>query len=402
MDTEIEIPALILDKNRDRRLRSGHSWIYSNEVNTKVTPLRNFQPGEQIAILDQKEKFVGFGYINPHSLICARLVSRHQEHPVSESLIVHRLKIALGLRDKLYPVPFYRAVFGESDGLPGLVIDRYGDYVAIQMTTAGMEAMRDAVINAVNKVLRPKGILLRNDSQVRSLEGLERYVETASGNIPAEVELQEGESRFRVSLHEGQKTGWFYDQASNRTRLLPYIQNKRVLDLFSYVGGWGIRCAKGGAASVTCVDASERATTSVIANAELNGVADQVNTLKGDAFDLLKQLREAGERFDVVLVDPPAFIKRRKDQKEGELAYRRINQAAMQLLGQDGLLVSSSCSHHMSAGGLLKLINQGARHIDRTLQLLETGAQGPDHPIHPAIEETAYLKSFYLRVLPTF
>ncbi len=398
METEIEIPALVLNKNQDRRLRNGHCWIYSNEVNTKLSPLKEFQPGEQIAVLDYREKFLGFGYINPHSLICARLVSRHQNHPLSESLIIHRLKVALGLRDALYPAPYYRALFGESDGLPGLIIDRYGDYIAIQITTAGMESHRSAVIAAIEKVLKPKGILLRNDSPVRTLEGLERYIEVGAGEIPDEVELIEGESRFRVSLSEGQKTGWFYDQASNRSRLLPYIRGKRVLDLFSYVGGWGIRCANGGASAVTCVDASERALASVSANAELNKVSDRVDTLQGDAFEIVKTLREAGERFDVVLVDPPAFIKRRKDQKEGEIAYRRINQAAMQLLTKDGLLVSSSCSHHMSSGGLLRLINQGARHIDRSLQLLETGAQGPDHPIHPAIEETAYLKTFFLRV----
>ena len=392
----------MLKKGEERRLRSGHCWIYSNEIDTKLTPLKEFQQGEQAAILDHQQKLLGFGYVNPHSLICARLVSRDPEHPLSESLLVHRLKIALGLRERLYPEPYYRMVFGESDGLPGLVVDRYGDHAVIQITTAGMEAMRDLVVAAVNKVLKPKGILLRNDSSIRELEGLERYVEVAAGKIPDEVELIEGESRFRTSLTEGQKTGWFYDQAANRSRLQPYVKGKRVLDVFSYLGGWGIRSVAGGAASALCVDASEHALNGVTANAELNGVADKVSTQRGDAFEVLKGLKEANERFDVVLVDPPAFIKRRKDQKEGEIAYRRINQAAMQLLSRDGLLVSSSCSHHMSGGGLLKLVNQAGRHIDRSLQLLETGAQGPDHPIHPAIPETAYLKSFYLRVLPRF
>lgn len=402
MNDEIEIPALILKKGEERRLRGGHYWVYSNEIDTALTPLKEFQPGEQVAILDHQQKLLGFGYVNPHSLICARLVSRDPEHPLSESLLVHRLKIALGLRERLYPAPFYRAVFGESDGLPGLVVDRYGDYVVVQITTAGMEMMRDAVIAAVNKTMKPKGILLRNDSAIRELEGLDRYIEVASGEIPDEVELIEGESRFHTSLSEGQKTGWFYDQAANRTRLLPYVKGRRVLDLFSYLGGWGIRSVVGGADSALCVDASDHVLAGVAANAKLNGVSDRISTRRGDAFEVLKALREAGERFDIVLVDPPAFIKRRKDQKEGEIAYRRINQAAMQLLDRDGLLVSSSCSHHMSASGLLKLINQGARHIDRSLQLLETGAQGPDHPVHPAIPETAYLKSFYLRVLPRF
>jgi len=397
-----EIPALILRKGEDHRLRTGHCWVYSNEIDTGLTPLGNFQPGEQVAVLDGHKKLIGFGYVNPHSLICARLVSRNSEHPLSASLIVHRLKIALGLRERLYPTPYYRAVFGESDGLPGLVIDRYGDHLVVQITTAGMEAMREVLIDAIQKVMKPKGILLRNDTPIRELEGLEKGIERVAGEIPPEVELTEGECRFRVSLREGQKTGWFFDQAANRSRLLPYVKGRRVLDLFSYVGGWGIRCAAAGAASVTCVDTSEAALAGVIANAGLNGLSGQVGTLRGDAFEVMKSLREAGERFDVVLVDPPAFIKRRKDTKEGTLAYRRINQAAMQLLSRDGLLVSSSCSHHMSGEGLLGLINQGARHIDRSLQLLETGGQGPDHPVHPAIPETAYLKTFYLRVLPTF
>jgi 23S rRNA (cytosine1962-C5)-methyltransferase len=402
LDTQIDLPALLLNKDQDRRLRGGHCWIYSNEVNTQLTPLQDLQPGEQVAVLDHGELFIGYGYVNPHSLICARLMSRDQTRPINESLLAHRLNVALALRQQRYPEPFYRAVFGEADGLPGLVIDRYGDYLVLQLSTAGMEALREPLLNAIERVFRPKGVLLRNDAPVRELEGLPLQVELAAGALPDRLELLEGGCRFRVSPNEGQKTGWYFDQAANRDRLLPYVKGRRVLDLFSYVGAWGIRCAAAGAVAVTCVDASASALERVAENADLNGVGKHLDSIQGDAFEVLRQLKESGERYDIVLVDPPAFIKRRKDQKQGELAYRRVNQAAMQLLTRDGLLVSSSCSHHLSGEGLLGLVNQAGRHLDRSLQLLESGAQGPDHPIHPAIPETAYLKSLFLRVLPRF
>lgn len=398
----MEIPVLYLNKNQDRRVRAGHSWIYSNEVDTKKTPLKGLQPGAPVAIVNQQDKWLGWAYVNPNSLICARIVSRDREHPLDQSLIAHRIKIALGLRERLYPDPFYRLLFGESDGLPGLVVDRYGDQLVVQISTAGMEFQRDGIIAALDKIFKPAGILLRNDMAVRELEGLERYVEIAKGEIPALVTVKEGDCQFQVSLLEGQKTGWFFDQRANRDRLLPYVGGKRVLDLFSYVGAWGIRAAKAGAVSATCVDVSAAAVSQIEQNAGINGVGKRVKTLQSDAFAALKSLKQSGEKFDVVVVDPPAFIKKRKDLKEGTLAYRRINEAAMGLLERDGLLVTASCSFHMESQALLKTVQQASRHMDRSLQLLETGQQGPDHPVHPAIPETAYLKAFYLRVLPSF
>ncbi len=397
----MEIPVLFLKKGQERRLRAGHLWVYSNEVDNRRSPLKDFRPGETVALMNHEEKWLAWAYVNPRSLICARIVSRQQERLPDQSLLVHRIKVALGLRDRLYEKPFYRLLFGESDGVPGLVVDRFGDYLVVQITTAGMEARKEAIIGALNKVLRPRGILLRNDTGVRELEGLERYVEVASGDIPERVRLQEGDCEFETSLFEGQKTGWFYDQVANRERLLPWVAGRRVLDLFSYAGAWGVRAARAGAASVTCVDSSAGALELVNANAALNGVQDRVDTLQEDAFRALKALRHEGERYDIVLVDPPAFIKRKKDLKEGTLAYRRINEAAMSVLGRDGLLVSSSCSWHMDSERLLGTLQQASRHRDRFLQLVERGQQGPDHPVHPAIGETAYLKTFYLRVLPS-
>ncbi|MBL3526600.1 MAG: class I SAM-dependent rRNA methyltransferase [gamma proteobacterium endosymbiont of Lamellibrachia anaximandri] len=398
----MEIAPLKLKKDRERRLHAGHCWVFSNEVDISATPLTAFEPGQPVEIISHRGKWLGTGYVNAHSLICARLVSRDREHPLSQSLLVHRLKVALGLRERLYPTPFYRLVFGESDGLPGLIVDRYGDQVVIQITTAGMERIKAEIVAAVEKVLRPAGVLLRNDTSIRGMEGLESTVETAAGMVPEWLTLEENGTDFQISLMKGQKTGWFYDQRENRSRMLKYISGKRVLDVCSYTGSWGVAAARNGAREVHCVDLSAPALEQVGLNAERNGVADRIQIHQGEAFAVLKALRQARERFDVVLLDPPAFIKRRKDQKEGELAYRRLNQAGMQVLERDGVLVSSSCSHHMSGEKLLGRIQQGARHLERSLQLLESGHQGMDHPVHPAIPETAYLKSYFLRVLPVF
>ncbi len=393
---------LRLNKNQDRRLRFGHSWVYSNEVDIKATPLKGMEPGQTVDIVNHQGKWLGSGYVNPHSLICARLISRDREHPLSASLMVHRMKVALSLRERIHPAPYYRLVFGESDGLPGLVVDRYGDYVVAQITTAGMELLKAEVVAAIEKVLKPKAVLLRNDSSARAQEGLDQYIELGSGQMPELLQVEENGHRFQVQAQHGQKTGWFFDQADNRARMARYIQGGRVLDVCSYVGGWGIQAASMGAEEVVCVDTSASALEMVETNAALNEVSGKLSTKRANAFDALRDMRSERERFDVIVLDPPAFIKRRKDVKEGTLAYKRLNQAAMQLLSKDGILITSSCSHHMSQESLLQLVQQGARHNDRFIQLLEQGQQATDHPIHPAIPETAYLKTFYLRVLPAF
>ncbi len=398
----MEIPALFLLKGRDRRLRTGHPWIFSNEVDGKRSPLKSFEPGEQVAVLGHNGKWLAWATVNPNSLICARVVSRRREHPLDRSLLVHRLKVALGLRERLYARPCYRLLFGDSDGVPGLVVDRFGEYLSVQLTTAGMEVRRDEVVSALEKVVRPAGILLRNDTPVRELEGLPRYVELAAGEVPEEVALEENGCRFVTSLHKGQKTGWFYDQAANRGRLGKWVAGKRVLDLFSYAGAWGVSALAAGAEEALCVDQSESALALAQRNAALNGLQEKVAALRADAFEALRQLKQAGERFDIVVVDPPAFVKRKKDLKAGTLAYRRINEAALGVLGRDGLLVSSSCSYHMEEARLREVIHQGARHRDRSLQLVERGGQGPDHPVHPAVPETAYLKTLFFRVFPSF
>lgn len=395
----MELVPLYLKKNEERRLRNGHLWVYSNEVDIARSPLSTFEPGQQASIVANDGKAIGNAYVNPHSLICARLVSRSTKQLLDRSLLVHRLKIALSLRQRLFDKPFYRLVYGESDALPGLVVDRFGDVLVAQLNTAGMEAVKEAVAEALEKVLKPVAILWRNDSGARELEGLASYVEPALGEVPEAVEIEENGTRFEVPLLGGQKTGWFYDHRMNRARVQQLCRGMRVLDVFSYIGGWGIQAATAGATEVVCVDSSARALDQAERNAALNGVEDKLVAIEGDAFEALKALRAERERFDMVIVDPPAFIKRRKDAKKGIEAYRRINQAAMQLLGKDGFLVSASCSFHLQQEVLRDQLLRSARHLDRSLQILERGFQGPDHPVHPAIPETDYIKCITGRVV---
>ncbi|MDX1252088.1 MAG: class I SAM-dependent rRNA methyltransferase [Gammaproteobacteria bacterium] len=397
----MNLAPLRLKKNEDRRLRAGHLWVFSNEVDVGNTPLTAFEPGQPVEIQDHRGAALGSGYVNPHSLICARLVSRDPALALNKSLLAHRFNVALSLRERLFDKPYYRLAFGDSDGLPGLVVDRFGDVLVAQITTAGMERCKDDIIAALQQVLKPAAIVLRNDSASRAVEGLESYVETAFGTMPETVELEENGVRFAAPLLTGQKTGWFYDHRMNRARMRHYVRGKRVLDVFSYIGGWGVQAAAAGANEVLCVDSSEAALQHAHHNATLNGLTEHVKTLQGDVFEALKSLRAEREKFDVVILDPPAFIKRKKDLRAGLEAYQRLNQQAMQVLGKDGILISCSCSFHLPRAELSNAMLTASRHIDRNLQILEQGHQGPDHPVHPAIPETDYLKAFIARLLPT-
>ncbi|MDO9177738.1 MAG: class I SAM-dependent rRNA methyltransferase [Agitococcus sp.] len=390
---------LSLKKYEDRRLREGHLWIYSNEVDTAKTPLKTLTAGEQVFIEDFAGKKLGIATVSPNSLICARLINRDVKHPLDKSLIVYRLNQALSLRERFYDEPYYRLVYGDSDGLCGLVVDRFGDYCVVQTTTVGMELLKDDIVQALVKVLNPVGILFKNDSKARAFEGLESYIEVAYGDVPKLLPLVENGVKFLAPAHEGQKTGWFYDHRESREQLRRLVKGKRVLDVFSYAGSWGVQAAAFGAAEVTCVDASEFALDIVKQNAALNGVGDKVKTLQGDAFQVLAELKQQGEQFDVIILDPPAFMQKRKDHANGLLAYRRVNELAMRLLVRDGLLVSGSCSMHLTRDELVDVIRGASRHLDKSAQIVFIGGQGPDHPIHPAIPETSYLKCVIARVL---
>lgn len=395
----MSLPILKLKAHEDRRLREGHLWIYSNEVDVAATPLKNFTAGEQVRVEDSKGKCLGIATVNPNTLICARLVSRDEKYPLNKSLLVHRLQVALSLRELAYAEPFYRLVYGDSDLLPGLVIDRFGDVCVVQIATAGMENVKAEIVEALQQVLAPSGILFKNDGKMREVEGLNSYVEVAAGNVPDHVALRENGVEFLAPVRQGQKTGWFYDHRDSRALLNTWVKGKRVLDVFSYVGGWGVQAAAAGASEVTCLDASASALEMVQKNADANGVSDRVKTLLGDAFEIMTSLRQSGEKFDVVVLDPPAFITRRKDHKNGLAAYRRANELAIRLLNNDGLLVSGSCSLHLQRSELVDVIRASARHVDRHAQIIHHGHQGSDHPVHAAIPETEYLKAVFARIL---
>lgn len=397
--SQADYPILQLKKGEERRLRAGHLWVFSNEIDVAVTPLGAFAPGDPVMIVDSRGHALGSGYVNPSTLIAARLVDRHA-HALDRSLIVHRLKVALSIRERLHEEPFYRLVFGESDGLPGLVVDRFDDVVVCQASTAGMDRLQDEVTAAIDKLLQPRVLVWKNDAGSRDIEGLPSLVDIAIGSLDRPVRVREGGLEFEIDIVEGQKTGWFYDQHANRDRLARYVKGARVLDVFSYVGAWGLRAAGFGAESVDLVDISPGAVGAIERNIALNGFDGCATAHVSEAFEFLKAARAERRKWDVVILDPPAFVKRKKDLKEGALAYRRINEAAMQVLERDGILVTASCSHHMPRSALLDGVQAGSRHLDRQAQVLEALQQSPDHPVHPAIPETDYLKGYILRILP--
>jgi len=396
-----ELPALRLKRNEDRRLHAGHLWIFSNEVDTQQTPLAKFKAGELVRVLAHNDRALGLAYVNPQSLISARMLETWKLPDTA--WLAARIRAALSLRERLYAKPYYRLVYGESDGLPGLVIDRYGSACVVQIGTAGMEKLKSQIQQALEQVLGCEAVLFKNDSSAREMEGLPSYVEAATGKLDALGQVVEDGLEFQVPLAEGQKTGWFYDQAANRRSLVKYIrQGARMLDVFSYVGAWGVRAAHSGAREVLCVDSSAAALELAAANGQRNRVNERngcnLTTVKGDAFEVLEDLAKKGSRFDVVVIDPPAFAKRKKELPKALAAYKRLNQLAMQVTAADGILVSCSCSHHVSPEDLQDAIAKAARAADKHLQILEAGGQAPDHPVHPAIPETRYLKAYFCRV----
>lgn len=395
--TELETPVLYLKKNEERRLRAGHDWIYSNEIDTGRSPLKGLEPGTVVRVMNHRDQALGTGYANPGSLIAVRLMSRKPDAVIDRGFLAQRMTQALEMRDALIGRRWFRWVYGESDALPGLVMDLYGDHCIVQINTAGMEALREDVVAAVREVADPQSILLRCDSRARQLEGLESYVEQAHGETPDEVQVLEGSLDCLAPVRGGQKTGWFYDQRINRETVARYAEGRRVLDVFSYLGGFGLSAAAAGATSVTCLDQSASALETVGRNAERMGVADRVETMQGDAFALLKELAGQGVKYDLVVLDPPALVQRKKDLKEGEQAYFRLNRMALDLLPPGGLLFTASCSHHFSRSNLMDAVRRAGLKAGRRLRVIGAGGQGPDHPVHPCMPETEYLKALLVQ-----
>jgi 23S rRNA (cytosine1962-C5)-methyltransferase len=386
---------LRLQAKADKRVRLGHNWIFSNEVATEQTPLTAFKPGELARVSDVGRNPVGIAYVNPNALIAARILTRDVRATIDAAWFRSRIERALAVRQSLYAAPFYRLVYGESDGLPGFVVDRYGDVCVAQLNTAGAIALREPFIAALTEVIAPKGVLLRNAGSTRALEGIEALDQTL-GDVPDRIEVVEGDMRIAAPLREGQKTGYFYDQRDNRFRLRRYIKpGDSVLDVFSYVGGWGVSAFIAGAASVTSIDSSQLALDYAEENAK--AVGKEIDGLVGDALDVMRGLHGERRRYDVIILDPPALIKRRKDATPGERQYERLHEAAFRLLREDGFLISSSCSYHLATERLQRAAYDAARTVGRRMQILERHGHAPDHPVHPAMPETEYLKALYLR-----
>lgn len=390
---------LFLRQGADRRLRGGHLWVYSNEVDGKRSPLGEFRAGDPVIVRNAEGKSLGSAYMEPQSLICARLYAPGEQRPLDQAFFQSRLEAALAGRQSAFDKPFYRLVYGDSDTLPGLVIDRFGDYLVVQLNNEGIERHREPLLQALIALVQPSGILLRGDSRSRREQGLSEDSEVVYGEVPEHVALEENGVQFLAPVYAGQKTGWFYDHRMARARLAPWVQDKSVLDVYSYIGGWGIQAAAFGAADVCCLDSSAQALEGVQANARLNGLEERVTVRRGSAPETMAAMRSEGCQFDVVILDPPAFIQRKKDLKKGIAAYRRINELGLQLLRPGGLLVSGSCSMHLSRGDLMLAMQQAAVRAGCQLRVVEQGAQGPDHPIHPAIPETEYLKAVFARKL---
>jgi 23S rRNA (cytosine1962-C5)-methyltransferase len=389
---------LTLRKNEDRRLSAGHLWIFSNEVEVAKTPLTGFSPGECARVESSQGRPLGSAYVNPGALIAGRVYCQDATLPLDAELLRARLGAALALREDLFAAPYYRLAFGEADRLPGLVVDRFGDVLAVQIGTAGMERVRADIVDVLTGLVAPRGILLKNDLPGRELEGLPRVVELAAGEAPDEAEIEENGCRFVFPLAGGQKTGWFYDMRETRALAASLSAGRAVLDVFSYAGGLGIACARAGAARAVCLDASGVALSYAARSAKLSGVADRVETLEADALAGLKDLRASGRRFGLVSVDPPAFVKRRKDLEKGLAAYRTANRLALELVEDGGFLIACSCSQHVGRDDLRKVLAGAARDAGVRLTIVRQCHQAADHPIHPAMPETEYLKGFLCRV----
>lgn len=390
---------LKLKKNEDRRVRAGHLWIFSNEVDTRATPLNANQPGDIVTIVSDGGRPLGSAYVNPHSLICARIFSHDTKQALDAAFFSARIQQALSLREQCFHEPYYRLIYSESDLLPGLIVDRFDNTLVIQISTLGMEIHQATIIETLEELLQPATIILNNQIKSRELEGLETFTQVVKGEPPETLQVVENNARFDVPAVGGQKTGWFYDHRMNRLAMQKWIKDKKVLDVFSYMGGWGIQAAVSGARIVNCIDASESACAMLKSNAQLNHVAEKIQVNNADAFEALTDLKQRNEKYDVVILDPPAFIKRKKDLKQGTIAYQRLNKLAMNVLSESGILISASCSFHLSRDQHLKILRTCAQQSRHQLQIIEEGGLGPDHPVHPAITETAYLSCFTARLL---
>ena len=390
-------PAIRLMPGRHKRLRAGHPWAYSNEI-AMTREAKALPPGAIVRLEDSAGGAMGTAMFNPRPLISARVLSRDPEAAIDRGFLAARLARALALRDRLYDAPYYRLAWSEADGLPGLVLDRYGDAAAAQLNTAGMDRLVEALAEAIFETIGLRSIVWRNDTGARGLEGLAPGTAQAGVPVDAPVEIAENGVRFLVDLGRGQKTGWFYDHRENRARVAALARGADVLDAYCYLGGFGLQAAAAGARSVLCLDRSEPALALGAEAAQLNGLAGSCAFQRGDVFATLEAFARDGRSFDVVVCDPPAFVKSKKDLATGLKGYRKLIRLAAACLRPGGFLFAASCSHQVDAAQFAEALRGALRGIGRNGRVLHRGGAGPDHPVHPFLPESAYLKSALLQL----
>ncbi len=389
---------LRLKKREERRLEAGHLWVFSNEVDVGLTPLKGIAPGSPVILESATGKFLAHAYVNPASLICARVTSRNKAAPFDSTQLAQRLRDALSLRESLYSEPFYRLVHSEGDFLPGLTVDRYGDVLVVQITTAGMEKFKQEILATLVEITEAKSVCLQNESPMRELEGLEQHTDWVHGAEVTQLRIRENDLEFVVPTEFSQKTGWFFDHRESRKLLRNFVEGKRVLDLYSYIGGFGLNAANAGASDVWSIDASESAAAAARENAVLNGLNKNYRCDAADAVETMRSMFTDGERFDVVVLDPPAFIKRKKDKDAGVRHYALNNKLALKLLNPGGILLSASCSQAFSLHELQQSVRAALPKGLQGVQVLNTFQQAPDHPVNIAVPESLYLKGLIARL----
>lgn len=377
-------------------MAQGHPWIYRNEL-PDLPPA--FPPGELIEVADPRGRFVGIGYCNPKSVITIRLLTRERE-TIDRTFFRRRIEAAIAYRERFYPgAAALRLIYGESDFLPGLILDRYGPYLVMQVLTAGMERQTGLIVSVLEELLAPQAIIARNDVQTRSKEGLPLEKKLVAGKPELPVTISKGGLEFEVDLMEGQKTGFFLDQSENYLQMKPLVADEEVLDTFCYSGAWALHAARFGAKTVVGIDASEGAIGLARRNAARNGLGSVCRFETGNVFDLLKAQEREGKRYGCLILDPPSFVKKRKEVENAVRGYKEINLRAMKLLRPGGFLISCSCSYHLSQDRFRQILAEAAHDAKRVLRLIAFQSQAKDHPVLLSHPETEYLKCAVLQVL---
>jgi 23S rRNA (cytosine1962-C5)-methyltransferase len=397
LEKPAERPRVTLLPGRQKRVKAGHPWVYSNEI-VLDPAAKALAPGSTVEVVTDAGEVLGVAFFNPHTLAALRLVARDPKTLIDERFFAARLGRALALRKRLFDGPYYRLVHAEGDGLPGLIIDRFADVLVCQLNAAGIERARAPLLAAVDRLLGPRTIVLRDDGPLRMLEGLEPTVEVLGAPCDEPAEVLEHGVRFRADLVGGQKTGWFYDQRDNRGFAARLAKNARVLDLYCFTGGFGVQAAAAGAREVTLVDRSVPALALAERAAGDNRVADRCQFVKGEAFAEMERRARQDERYDLVIADPPAFVRAKKDLYAGLKGYRKMTRLAARLVAPDGFLSLASCSHNVTPEAFADAVRRGLADAGRGGRVLRVAGAGPDHPIHPWLPESGYLKALVLQL----